>query len=175
MSYVPLIFPVEESDRWAGWSGGEWREAPAILRELREIGKKKKKKNKTTQVGREGTVLLYYWIPSEKVTDRPYASMIICAHISWWGKKKQTYISKTKDGITGHESKRLMSCQKKMHSSVKYTGKCLIAVKSMTKRSDECVFLQQRELMLSEKSSLLRKITLHVLLWFAHWEWKGLL
>jgi len=79
------------------------------------------------------------------------------------GIKKQTNISKNKDGITGHESKRLMSCQKKLHSSVKYIGKCLIAVKSMMKRSDECVFLQQRKMMLSEKSSLLRKITLCVL------------
>lgn len=108
-------------------------------------------------MGGEGTVLLYYWIPSEKMTDRPYASMIMCAHISWWGKNKQTNISKNKDGITGHESKRLMSCQEKLHSSVKYIGKCLIAVKSTMKRSDECVFLQQRKIILSEKSSLLRK------------------
>lgn len=115
-------------------------------------------------MGGEGTVLLYYWIPSEKMTDRPYASMIICARVSWWGKKKQTNISKNKDGITGHESKRLMSCQKKLHNSVKYIGKCLITVKSMMKRSDECVFLQQRKIMLSEKSSLLRKMTLCVLL-----------
>lgn len=174
MSYVPLIFPIEESDRWAGWSGGEWREAPAILRELREIGKKNKK-TKNTQVGREGTVLLYYWIPSEKVTDRPYASMIICAHISWWGKKNKHASQKRRMALQVMSQRGWWAVRKKMHSSVKYTRKCLIAVKSMTKRSDECVFLQQRELMLSEKSSLLRKITLHVLLWFAHWEWKGLL
>lgn len=95
----------------------------------------------------------------------------MCAHISWWGKNKQTNISKNKDGITGHESKRLMSCQEKLHSSVKYIGKCLIAVKSTMKRSDECVFLQQRKIILSEKSSLLKKkkkITLCVL-WFASW------
>lgn len=57
-----------------------------------------------------------------------------------------------------------MSCQKKLHSSVKYIGKCLIAVKSMMKRRDECVVLQQRKIMLSEKSSLLREITFCVLL-----------
>jgi len=51
---------------------------------LREIGKKK------SQVGGEGTVLLYYWIPSEKMTDRPYASMIIRTHSFWWEKNKQT-------------------------------------------------------------------------------------
>lgn len=86
--------------------------------------------------------------------------------------KKQTNISKNKDGITGHESKRLMSCQEKLHSSVKYIGKCLIAVKSTIKRSDEYMFLQQRKIILSEKPSLLRKITLYVL-WFAPWEIVG--
>lgn len=53
-------------------------------------------KKKHTQVGGEGTVLLYYWIPSEKMTDRPYASMIICAHISWWGKKTKQTSQKTR-------------------------------------------------------------------------------
>lgn len=63
-----------------------------------------------------------------------------------------------------------MSCQKKLHSTVKYIGKCLIAVKSLMKRSDECVFSQQRKIMLSEKSCLLRKITSCVLLQFEPWD-----
>lgn len=91
MSYVPLIFLIEESDRWAGWSGGEWREAPAIFRELREIGKKKNHK----WVEREQYCSITGYL-LKKMTDGPYASMIICAHIFWWGEKNKQTSQKTR-------------------------------------------------------------------------------